>query len=60
MIKSATWLLWKLELQELQKAKVIVLVECPNWNRMQWVMWRARVGLKAMEHRKSARGRTID
>jgi hypothetical protein len=48
-MKSATQLLWELMLQELHKARVIALVERPNWNGVQWVMWRARVGLKATE-----------
>ncbi len=44
----------ELVLQELQKARVVVSVEFPNWNCVQRVLWTARVGLKATEHRKSA------
>ena len=54
VMKSAMRLLRELVLQELRKARVIVLVEFPNWNRVQRVLWMARVGLKAMERCKSA------
>jgi hypothetical protein len=60
VMKSVMRLLWELVLQELRKARVIMLVELPNWNRMQRVLWRARVGLKATDCRKSAQGRTIN
>jgi hypothetical protein len=50
VMKSATWLLWGLMLQELQKARVMVLVEHPYWNRVQRVQWRASVGSKVSEH----------
>jgi hypothetical protein len=60
VMKSATQLLWELVLQELQKPMVIALVEHPNWSHVQLVMWRARVGLKATECRKSAQGWTIN
>jgi hypothetical protein len=53
---SATRLFWKLVLHELQRARAMVSVEHANWNRVQWLQWGARVGLKAMEHQESARG----
>jgi hypothetical protein len=46
----ATRPLWGRMLQELQKARVMALVEHRNWSRVQWVQWRASVGLKAAEH----------
>jgi hypothetical protein len=59
-MKSAMRLLRELVLQELWKARVIVSVEFPNWNRVQRVLWMARVGLKGTERRESAQGRTIN
>jgi hypothetical protein len=53
VIMSAMRLLWELVLQELHKARVMALVEHSNENRVQWVLWRARVGSKAMERCKS-------
>ncbi len=58
--KVSDRLLWELVLQELRKARVIASVELPNWNSMQWVLWRARVGLKGTDCCKSARGQTIN
>ena len=43
-MKSVMQLLWELVLQELWKARVIALVELPNWNCMQRGLWRARGG----------------
>ncbi len=42
-------------LQELQKVRVMALVECPNWNHVQRVQWRASVGSKVKEHQESVR-----
>ncbi len=60
VMKSAMGILWELVLQELRKARVIALVELPNWKHVQWVLWRARVGLKVPDCCESAQGQTIN